>query len=197
MEGQHTLSREKSRPPYNRTASRSSTASNRVISQSANSSTSHTSTSPQLHNAHPAHRFHHASCSQPTLSPKQSARPTPQLSREGSVESTRQTPVSSFLQEKLQKERRAESQKHGSSVASGANSDASASVDLGSVAQQQSPVRNNHLDVDRPQSTAGADASQKKGLALKEMEQVSITALQQACPTNTASGRIGTSQTEL
>lgn len=49
----------------------------------------------------------------------------------------------------------------------------SASVELGS-ANQKSPVKNAGLDLHRPQSSSGNDPSQKKGLALKEMEQVSF-----------------------
>lgn len=167
MEGQQSLARDKSRPPFPRTASRSSTAT-RMTNQSNNSTTSHASSSPQLHNAHPVHRHHHDACRKPS-SPAPSSRH--QLSREASTESARQTPVSSFLQERLQKERQAESHKlAGSSSRTG--SDMSASVELGS-ANQKSPVKNAGLDMHRPQSSNGVDPSQKKGFALKEMEQVS------------------------
>lgn len=167
MEGQHSLPREKPRPPFPRTASRSSTGT-RMTNQSNHSSTSHTSTSPQLNSVHPVHRHHHDACRKPS-SPVPSARH--QLSREASTESARQTPVSSFLQEKLQKERQAESHKLASS-SSRTGSDMSASVELGS-ANQKSPVKNAGLDLHRPQSSNGVDPSQKKGFALKEMEQVS------------------------
>ena len=95
-------------------------------------------------------------------------------------ETARQTPVSSFLQERLQKERRAESQKMASSVASGANSDLSGSVELGS-ATQQSPSKSVAAELDQPTSAAGAEGSQKKGLALKEMEQVCSTRFCRSC----------------
>lgn len=168
MEGYQAQARERSHPPYQRPASRSST-STRMTSQSANSSASHISSSPQLQSAYAAHRHHYASAKL-SSSPRPSSRamPTPQLSREGSTESARQTPVSSFLQERLQKERQAESQKYTASTPR-SNSDMSTSCELGS--SQKSPVKQCG-DGNRPQSSCGDPTQKKGGLALKEMEQV-------------------------
>lgn len=171
MEIQQLSTREKPQPPYQRTVSRSST-STRMTSQSGNSSTSHLSSSPQLHPAHPVHRYHHASCSKPPASPKLNTKVAPRLSRTGSIESGRQTPVSAFLQERLEKERQAEGQKHAASISAlpRSYSDMSASLELGSVGQR-SPTKSIGPDTARPQTTTGTDPK-KKGLALKEMEQV-------------------------
>lgn len=156
-----TQSYERPRPPYTRTASRSSTSTTntRMTSQSANSSTSQI-VSPQLTTSHSTHRFHHASCAKPTT-----PRPTPRLSREASIESTRQTAVSSFLQERLQRERRAESEKLAS--ASRSTLDDHSSTDL---RLHHSPTKNSESER-RPQSSTG---SEKRGLGVKDMEQVRI-----------------------
>lgn len=79
--------------------------------------------------------------------------------------------MSTFLQEKLQKERRAESEKLGSSTSSRHNFDMSASVDLGRVVNDRS-FRSSDYEPQRPQSSAGMEAAKKKGLGAKEMEQV-------------------------
>ena len=163
--------RERSRPPYTRTASRSST-STRMTSQSANSSTSHISSSPQLHSAHLVHRHHQASHAKPPSSPRPACSgPTlqPQLSRDVSLESARRTPVSSFLQERLQKERQA-----GAASTPASTSDLAASLELGQ--SQKSPIKQAMTDANRPQSSS-SDPAQRKGLALKEMEQVSYANL--------------------
>lgn len=122
--------------------------------------------SPAQSFAHP-HRFHNASSG----SPRPSSRATPQLSREASGELARPPIMSSFLQEKLQKERRAESDKLGSSTSSRHNFDMSASVDLGRAAHDKS-FRASDFDQQRPQSSAGMESPKKKGLGVKEMEQV-------------------------
>lgn len=158
-----TQSYERPRPPYTRTASRSSTSTTntRMTPQSANSSTSQIVVSPQLTTSHSTHRFHHASCAKPTT-----PRPTPRLSREASIESTRQTAVSSFLQERLQRERRAESEKLASASRSTLDNHSS-STDL---RLHHSPTKNSESER-RPLSSAG---SEKRGLGVKDMEQVRI-----------------------
>ena len=158
-----TQSYERPRPPYARTASRSSTSTTntRMTTQSASSSTSQI-VSPQLNTSHSTHRFHHASCAKPTT-----PRATPRLSREASIESTRQTAVSSFLQERLQRERRAESEKLASM--SRVTLDNSSSTDL--RASHNSPTKNSESER-RPQSSTG---SEKRGLGVKDMEQVRIS----------------------
>lgn len=99
------------------------------------------------------------------------SRPTPPLSRQESVESTRQIALSSFLQEKLQKERRAESEKLNQSQSSlpRSNPDMSVSADLGRT--PSSPFKTS-MEGNRPQSSAGTDQGKKKGLGVKEMEKV-------------------------
>lgn len=151
---------ERSRPPYPRTASRSSnsTTSTRMASQSANSSTSQIALS-QMPSSHSTHRFHHATCVKPST-PR-----TPRLSREASIESTRQVAVSSFLQEKLQKERKAESEKM--SVFSRSTTDMSMSSDV--ARGHHSPTKGGDSER-RPVSSQGSE--KKKGLGVKDMEQV-------------------------
>lgn len=165
MDAQQHIPREKARPYLPRSNSRPSTT--QMASQSNSTINSNRSSSPQLQSTLHTHRHHHDACRKPS-SPAPSSRR--QLSREASSESARQTPVSSFLQEKLQRERQAESHKLTSS-SSRTGSDMSASVELGN-AHTKSPIKNPGLDLHRPQSSSGVDPQQKKGYALKEMEQV-------------------------
>jgi hypothetical protein len=99
---------------------------------------------------------------------------TPRLTRESSSESTRQPVVSSFLQERLQKERQAESEK--ASSWSRANTEANSSGEFGQVSHG-SPTKRRESDLHRPQSAAGSEASKKKGLGVKDMEQVRLPLL--------------------
>ncbi|RSL38277.1 hypothetical protein CEP53_015006 [Fusarium sp. AF-6] len=170
------MERPPSRSSYGRTASRSSTSTTntRVTMHSTNSSTSHPPQSPQLshsqHSQH-SHRFYHAACQpRPTsTTPRTSARLTPRLTRESSSESTRQPVVSSFLQERLQKERQAEIEK--ASSWSRANTEANSSGEFGQVIQG-SPIKRRESDMHRPDSAAGSEPSKKKGLGVKDMETV-------------------------
>lgn len=175
------MERPPSRSSYGRTASRSSTSTTntRVTMHSTNSSTSHPPQSPQLshsqHSQH-SHRFYHAACQQrPTsTTPRTSARLTPRLTRESSSESTRQPVVSSFLQERLQKERQAEIEK--ASSWSRANTEANSSGEFGQVIQG-SPIKRRESDMHRPDSAAGSEPSKKKGLGVKDMETVRLPLL--------------------
>ncbi|SPJ71987.1 uncharacterized protein FTOL_01715 [Fusarium torulosum] len=90
------------------------------------------------------------------------------LTREASSESTRQTVVSSFLQEKLQQSRQAESDR--SSTWSRANTDVNSSGEFSR--SLNSPIKIMETDGHRPQSAAGNEAPKKKGLGVKDMEQV-------------------------
>ncbi|KAM5350372.1 hypothetical protein ACJ41O_006877 [Fusarium nematophilum] len=137
---------------------------------SANSSTSHAPPSPAVSNPQHSHRFYHAQCQRPaSTTPRTTPRMTPRLTREASNESTRQTAVSSFLQEKLQKERQAESEK--SNSFSRANTDVNSSGEFGRTSHD-SPTKGGEPDVRRPQSAAGGEAIKKKGMGVKDMEQV-------------------------
>lgn len=152
-------------PPFSRTASRSSTSSTRTRTThlSSNNSFTQLPPSPQQTTAHPAHRFRQRASSRGS-----SERPRSQLSREAS-EDPRQSlpPVSSFLQEKLQSQRKVESQRSSSRLN---NETMSASVELRPV--QSSPARSGASDGGRPRSSGGTEPAKKKGLGLKEMEQV-------------------------
>lgn len=156
---------ERSRPNFPRTASRSSTSSSqtRMTPLSTNSSRSHLPPSPQQSTAHVAHRFRRRTSSRGSADP-----PRSQLSRETTDEAKQPVPqVSSFLQERLQRERKVESERSSSRMS---NDPMSASLDLRTV--QSSPVRSGTSDGRRPRSSGGAEPAKKKGLGLKEMEQV-------------------------
>ncbi|RFU76464.1 hypothetical protein TARUN_5820 [Trichoderma arundinaceum] len=121
---------------------------------------------------HPIHRYHHSPCNDPVLSPRSTPRHTPQLSREGSVESARTQAVSTFLQEKLQRERRAESEKLNQSTLSRVSEDLGAPVDISRV---NSPRRRSvaaSSDGSRPKSSGGTEPAKKPGLGVKDMENV-------------------------
>ncbi|KAG8419431.1 hypothetical protein J3458_004297 [Metarhizium acridum] len=168
MDGAQSQARQRAHP---RAPSRSSihTSTSRTTPVSPNSSTSQIAISPQLSQSHPMHRYHHSRCG--TGSPQPMSRPTPPLSRQESMESTRQIALSSFLQEKLQKERRAESEKLNQSQSSlpRSNPDTTVSADLGRA--PSSPFKTS-MEGNRPQSSTGTDQGKKKGLGVKEMEKV-------------------------
>ena len=163
------LSKERSRlPPYPRAPSRASTASSTNNSQmgqrSTHSSSSHLNSSQQA-STHPPHRFHHTGCARSTTS----TRPSSRLSRDSGEEIRQPTaPVSSFLQERLQRGRQLESTR---SLRRG-STDMSTLGDLRDV--QSSPVRGSlSSSTTRPQSSGGGEEpAQKKGMGIKEMEQV-------------------------
>ncbi|KAK2609094.1 hypothetical protein QQS21_002321 [Conoideocrella luteorostrata] len=159
---------------YPRAPSRSSThtSTSRMTSISANSSSSHIATSPQLSQTHPTHRYHHIQDS--TGSPRPMSRPTPPLSRQDSIESTRQPAMSSFLQEKLQRERKVEVEKLNQSQSSlpRSNPDMNGSVELG---RAPSSPQKTSSEASRPRSSTGLEHGKKKGLGVNEMEQVIST----------------------
>ncbi|CAH0015232.1 unnamed protein product [Clonostachys rhizophaga] len=115
--------------------------------------------------AHSQHLYYHASCSRSPNSPRPSSR---QLSRDSPKEPARQTPVSSLLHERLQKERQSESQKLASSRMTNESNN---SLDKMSGVQK-SPTRSVGLDISRPNSGAGGEPAARKGLGIKEMEHV-------------------------
>lgn len=152
-------------PSFTRTASRSSTSTSatRVTPRSANSSTSHLVSSPRPSSGHPSHRFHHASCAQPTTS-----RPASVLSRELGSDSGRQSAASSYLQEKLQKRR--EQAERLAAIQSTPVMTSSMEIPH---RNQGSPLKGGSVDGHRPRSSGNGDSA-KKGMGLKEMEAVSI-----------------------
>ncbi|TQV99615.1 hypothetical protein IF1G_01830 [Cordyceps javanica] len=156
------------RPPYARAPSRASTIASNARSVSS-SNTSHMQPASPAQSFSQPQRFHTTAT---PASPRSTCRATPQLSREASGDLARPPTMSSFLQEKLQRERRAESDKLGSSTSSRHNLDLSASIDLGRVAANDRSFRSSDYEAQRPQSSAGMESAKKKGLGLKEMEQV-------------------------
>ncbi|OAA78025.1 hypothetical protein LEL_04848 [Akanthomyces lecanii RCEF 1005] len=167
MDSSTSQSGQRPRPPYPRAPSRASTIGSNTRSVSSSNTSHMQPASPAQSFAQPQ-RFYTTTTA---ASPRSSSRATPQLSREASGELARPPTMSTFLQEKLQKERRAESEKLGSSTSSRHNLDMSASVDLGRVATDRS-FRSSDHEPQRPQSSAGMESAKKKGLGVKEMEQV-------------------------
>ncbi|KAB5585657.1 hypothetical protein GE09DRAFT_33259 [Coniochaeta sp. 2T2.1] len=158
---------ERSRPPFPRAASRSSTSSTKTRSTHISSQTSFTRLppSPQQGAAHPTHRFHHSACSRDSAE-----RPRSQLSREASEDSRQSLlPVSNFLQERLQKERK-ESERSSSRLS---NETMNASYDQRTT--HSSPVRSGASDGRRPRSSGGTEPVKKSGLGVKEMEKTLST----------------------
>lgn len=135
----------------------------------ANSSLSQAPGSPGLFQSQHSHRLYHATCERPSSTTPRTAARMPRLTREASSESTRQKVVSSFLQEKLQQSRQAESDR--SSTWSRANTDVNSSGEFSR--SLNSPIKIMETEGHRPQSAAGNEAPKKKGLGVKDMEQVS------------------------
>lgn len=101
--------------------------------------------------------------------------PTPvsKSSVRGSQTSSQQEPTSTLLQEKLQRERRSEIQRNLNRLAGEMNTAADAQQ-----AATPTPVRCATADGKRPESSdTNGDTGKKKGLALKEMEQVLMAPL--------------------
>lgn len=119
----------------------------RTSSRASNSSSS-TSQTASTH----SHRYHHSKCD----------RPRSQLSREVSDSSAQPvTPMSALLQERLERERRVESER---SPSRGVNELSQSSAD-------GRPLRSPSPSDPRPMSSGGSDSTRKKnGLGVKEME---------------------------
>lgn len=180
MEGPAVQSprRERRRPSFHspnssRAVSRSSTrnSSARMPHQANNDSSSNVPPSPSLRYAQPVgSRFSHRRGSMGSNTDRP---PTPvsKSSIRGSQSSSHQEPASTLLQEKLQRERRSEIQRNLSRLAADMNSPAA-----DTQATASTPVRCATADGKRPESSdANGDTGRKKGLALKEMEQVLIS----------------------
>ncbi|KAK1829291.1 hypothetical protein QBC39DRAFT_136709 [Podospora conica] len=147
-------------PPFPRTASRSSTSSTRTR-MSNNSATSTQQPSSQ--------RYLQTRGSRPPAI----ERPRSQLSREASQTSRESLPptMSTYLQERLERERKVNDSERSSSRASNDHTVASDETNI----PQGSPLRNGHQDARRPRSSGGTEPAKKKGLGLKEMEQTLST----------------------
>ncbi|UKZ78440.1 hypothetical protein TrVFT333_006180 [Trichoderma virens FT-333] len=87
---------------------------------------------------------------------------------------SRSRAVSTFLQEKLQRERRAESDKMSQSSMSRVNDDLGASVELGRVSSPRRRSVAASSDGSRPKSSSGGgiELAKKPGLGVKDMEHV-------------------------
>lgn len=174
-----TPRRDRRRPSFHslnssRTVSRSSTraSSLRVPPHNMNDSASNITPSPGQRYAQPiGSRFPQRRGSMGSNADRP---PTPvsKSSVRGSQSSTQQEPTSTLLQEKLQRERKSEIQRNLNRLAD----------EMGTADNTQptlsTPVRCATADGKRPGSSeANGDAGKKKGLALKEMEQVLMTLL--------------------
>ncbi|KAG6014095.1 hypothetical protein E4U54_005852 [Claviceps lovelessii] len=175
MDGTQSQQAHQRQYPRAPSPSSSLTSASRITSASATSSSSQIPNSPQMSQAHShsSHRNSHGQCS--TGSPRPMSRPTPSLLRRDSMDSARQSTTSSFLLEKLQRERRAEVEKFNQSQSSltRLNSDVHASVELARA--PGSPLKTSVSEYNRPSSSAGYEIGRKKGHGVKEMEQVIST----------------------
>ncbi|KJZ77125.1 hypothetical protein HIM_03446 [Hirsutella minnesotensis 3608] len=169
MEGSQSQTRRGSRASYPRGPSRSSGTS-WATPPSASLSTSSVPGSPQLPNSKSSPRHHQGAFSKSPGSPRSASKTMAYTSTHGSPEAMRQPALSSFLQEKLQRERKAESEKLAFSAGL-SRTDMSASVDIGRIVQS-SPFKAPEAIINRPRSSTGTEPPKKKGLAVKEMEQV-------------------------
>lgn len=167
--------RERRRPSFHspnssRAVSRSSTrnSSARMPPQTNIDSPLNITPSPSLRYAQPVgSRF---SYRRGSMGSNADRPPTPvsKSSVRGSQSSSHQEPSSTLLQEKLQRERRSEIQRNLNRLASDMNSPA-ADAQITTT----TPVRCATADGRRPDSSdANGESGKKKGLALKEMEQV-------------------------
>ncbi|KAI1343668.1 hypothetical protein F5Y15DRAFT_173346 [Xylariaceae sp. FL0016] len=158
---------------YPRAPSRASTTSSagntHATPKSATSSSSQLREGSQS-SSHATHRYHHSQCGRSPVS----VRPSSQLSRDSSQEAkTSMPPVSNFLQEKLQRERRAESER----LASKWSGDLSTSVgDVRDRDVQASPATSRVSAAERrPMSNSGDDASSQTSMGAKHIEKAVST----------------------
>ncbi|KAF5020132.1 hypothetical protein F66182_7843 [Fusarium sp. NRRL 66182] len=134
----------------------------------ANNGNSHAPASPGPSHSQHSHRLYHATCQRPSSAAPRTTTRTPRLTRAPSSESPHQTVISSFLQEKLQQSRQMESDK--SMSWSRANTEVNSSGEFSR--SLGSPIKAGEFDGHRPQSAVGSESSKKKGLGVKDMEQV-------------------------
>ncbi|KAK1751071.1 hypothetical protein QBC47DRAFT_83804 [Echria macrotheca] len=154
---------DRSRPPYPRTASRSSTSSTRTRMSNNSAASSQQQLPSTTSSRHPYQR---------TTRPPTIDRPRSQLSREASEQSRESLPtMSTYLQERLERERRVNESERSSSHTS--NDAVSMPADMRAI--QSSPPRKSAADGRRPRSSGGTEPAKKKGLGVKEMEQTLST----------------------
>ncbi|KAI1471803.1 uncharacterized protein F4812DRAFT_193172 [Daldinia caldariorum] len=151
---------------YSRAPSRASSASTANTQMTSRSSTS-TSSYPRETShtgSHPIHKYHHSHCSRSSIG----GRPLSRLSRESSNELREPTAsASSFLQERLQRER---IERHASKM----SADMSASTgDIRDRSVQNSPIKRSATSAARSQWSGNSDDLAKDvGMGARQMEQV-------------------------
>ncbi|KAI1078569.1 hypothetical protein F5B20DRAFT_571562 [Whalleya microplaca] len=147
-------------------ASSASTANTQMTPKSASSSSSYLRETT----THPAHKYHHSHCSNGSVA----ARPVSRVSREGSEDPRpTATAVSSLLQERLQRERKIESER----LASKMVDDLSASTgDIRDRDVPSSPIkRSATVTGQRPKSNSGDKLAEDTGMGAKQMEKTMST----------------------
>ncbi|KAI0846515.1 hypothetical protein F5Y00DRAFT_243815 [Daldinia vernicosa] len=154
---------------YSRAPSRSSsasTANTQMTSKSANSTSSYPRETSHT-GSHPIHKYHHSHCSRNSIG----TRPLSRLSRESSNELREPTAsASTFLQERLQRER---NERHASKL----SADLSASTgDIRDRDVQSSPIKRSATSVGRRQWSDNSDELAKDaGMGARQMEQTLST----------------------
>ncbi|KAI8625079.1 hypothetical protein F5Y19DRAFT_276714 [Xylariaceae sp. FL1651] len=157
---------------HRRASSRGSTASTthtQMTTKSTSTSSSHPRATTPSNTSH-THRYHHSQCDKGMVA----MRPLPRLSRESSRESKQTTaPVSSLLQQRLERERRAE----GERLASQFGGELSSSTgDFWNGDVQSSPDKRYTSIVERrPKSSQGDDASSQSSMGAKQVEKAVST----------------------
>ncbi|KAI0161592.1 hypothetical protein GGR57DRAFT_362937 [Xylariaceae sp. FL1272] len=149
-------------------ASTSSTINTQMTTKSASSSSSHPRTTTPS-NAPNTHRYHHSQCEKDMATTRSPSR----LTSRPSYERQRMTPVSSLLQEKLQQERQAESER----LASRSNANLSASTgDMGDRDTQFHRSGRYTATVERrPSSSHDDSTSSQNSMGAKQMEKAMST----------------------
>ncbi|KAG6256240.1 hypothetical protein E4U23_002555 [Claviceps purpurea] len=169
-----TQSQTRPRQQYPRAPSRSSihTSASRRASVTPSSPSSPIATPPQLSHSHSCSTHRHSHGQSSTDYPRTMSRPTSSPPRRDSIESSS---VSTFLQEKLERERKVELEKQAQlqSSLSRPSPDINAPAELGRALG--SPLKASPSVGNRPASSAGYENVGKKGHGVKEMEQVIST----------------------
>ena len=139
-------------------------------SRSTNTSVSQPSSSGQPLFTHPVHKHHHSRCASSSVSTS-NTRPPSRLTREMSndVQPNRIPAISSYLQERLQQERR-DGERNSPRASAGRNTPTAGFRD--DDVSSASPLRSNTAMGRRPRSASGDEADSQKGYGSKEMEKV-------------------------